>query len=92
MTEDTCFLCSVPQLWDAGIVFKTNFQTISVADNYNDVCVAVVVVVVLSNDSPDNSSHHSLWVGIFVDHQQDGPDKYKYYMEAQHSDVIIGYQ
>ena len=35
------------------------------------------------NDSPDNSSHHSLVVGIFVDHQQDGADKYKYYMEAQ---------
>ena len=72
---------------DAGIVFKTNFQTISVADNYNDVCLAMVVVVGLSNDSPDNSSHHSLWVGIFVDHQQDGPDKYKYYMEAQHSEL-----
>ena len=44
------------------------------------------------NDLPDNLSHHSLLVGIFVDHQQDSDDKYKYYMEAQHSDVIIGYQ
>ena len=44
------------------------------------------------NDLPDNLSHHSLLVGIFVDHQQDSDDKYKYYMEAQHSAVIIGYQ
>ena len=44
------------------------------------------------NDLPDNLSHHSLLVGIFVDHQQDSDDKYKYYMEAQHSKVIIGYQ
>ena len=77
---------SVSQLCDAGIVFKTNFQTIWVADNYNynDVCVAVADC---RNDSPDNSSHHSMLVGIFVDHQQDGPDKYKYYMEAQHSEL-----
>ena len=86
-------LCCVPVVslshscGDAGIVFKTNFQTISdlsVVDNYDDVCV---VVADWRNDSPDNSSHHSVVVGIFVDHQQDIADKYKYYMEAQHSQI-----